>query len=552
MALALTLLLSHRSTPRVHGAPAACLSEAQWSLCYEVTATDGLRVYNATYRGIPVFGSASLPQIDVHYTLFTLADEIGTLAIPPVGGTQKVTLADGFELRQVFIIPGWPNCGTYRYTQVWRFHSDGRFEPRLIIEGPGEEGPHTYDTYWRIDLDIGGPQSDRFRRWTTGWEEPALEGRFPFTAPSSPEGFEWQNYDGGRGYGTIPGAGDTAVWWTLRSHPGEGDLDLPAQLVSEFPGQWANGEAIQGTDQVVWYAAHSYKGTNCDQTTYLEAGPSLVAVGYRPQPTATPLPTPTVLPSPTQTPTPTRTPTITPTPTQTQTPTVTPTVNPNFGRLDGRVKLQGRTDHSGATLLIDLTPIATTAADGWFSLPDIPPGEHVIRAEAPLYLCAERSVTATAGEATRLPDITLRGGDVNDDRVVNLLDLVTVGAAYNTRPPANPRADINEDGWVNVFDLVMVGGNYGLTCPTTWGTVSYAQQVQPIFNANCIGCHPPLMRYDRVMATGWVVPGDPANSRLVQAVKGLIEPRMPLGRPPLSDADIAAIETWVAEGAQEN
>ena len=105
---------------------------------------------------------------------------------------------------------------------------------------------------------------------------------------------------------------------------------------------------------------------------------------------------------------------------------------------------------------------------------------------------------------------------------------------------------------MNVFDLVLVGGNYGLTCPTPWGTVSYARQVQPIFDANCIGCHPQLMRYDGVMATGWVIPGDPDGSPLLQSIKGLVEPRMPLNRPPLSEAEISTIETWIAEGAQEN
>ena len=94
--------------------------------------------------------------------------------------------------------------------------------------------------------------------------------------------------------------------------------------------------------------------------------------------------------------------------------------------------------------------------------------------------------------------------------------------------------------------------------------VSYSLQVQPLFNANCIRCHgdvdPPdelsLTSYEKVMAGGdegpVVIPGDPANSELVKRIKGLSQPRMPLGGPYLSNADIQIIETWVALGAQNN
>ncbi|RYG34373.1 DUF1553 domain-containing protein, partial [bacterium] len=47
-----------------------------------------------------------------------------------------------------------------------------------------------------------------------------------------------------------------------------------------------------------------------------------------------------------------------------------------------------------------------------------------------------------------------------------------------------------------------------------------------------------------------VVPGDPAASELVRRLKGLGDkPAMPMGFPPLSKADIAKVERWIAEGA---
>jgi len=51
-----------------------------------------------------------------------------------------------------------------------------------------------------------------------------------------------------------------------------------------------------------------------------------------------------------------------------------------------------------------------------------------------------------------------------------------------------------------------------------------------------------------------VVPGDAAASYLVHKLEGtgICGVRMPLGRPALSAAQIAAIRTWIDEGARNN
>ena len=97
--------------------------------------------------------------------------------------------------------------------------------------------------------------------------------------------------------------------------------------------------------------------------------------------------------------------------------------------------------------------------------------------------------------------------------------------------------------------------------PGGTATVSYRQDIQPIFDRNCVSCHGGsaglyLDSYDHVMAgsaRGRVVtPGDPPASELVRRIRGLSQPRMPLGGAPLSAADIDAIVTWIAEGAPNN
>ena len=443
-AASLVLLVEARTAA---AAPPICIAESNWSVCYEVTATDGLLVTDGKYMGTAVFDSASVPQIDVHYSEFTLLDELGELLVPPVGAVEKVALPDGFELSQVFRMHGWPRCGTYRYVQVWRFYADGRFEPRMISEGPGMEGPHTYTTYWRIDLDIDDSAGDGFERWTAGWVRPALEGAFPFAAPTSPDGLEWRAFDGGRAYGVRADPADGAELWVLLHSFMEGEMDLPAQRLDRFPEQWVSGEEIQGTDNVLFFSANSFKSSDCDETVRLEAGPSLVASGYEAAPSAT-------VPGP---------PTATPPAAPTITPEAGPTEAP--GDLRGRIAFQGRTSHEGAEIFLDGTPRATSDPAGDYVIPGVSSGEHMLEARAPGYLCNRLSVRAESEGATYVRGLYITGGDpVANDRV-DLFDLVVVAASYDRDPPLDPRADINADGVINIFDLVMVAGNYGRECP---------------------------------------------------------------------------------------
>lgn len=102
-------------------------------------------------------------------------------------------------------------------------------------------------------------------------------------------------------------------------------------------------------------------------------------------------------------------------------------------------------------------------------------------------------------------------------------------------------------------------------------TVSYSQDIQPIFNNNCIGCHPgngdlSLEASDSygnlVGVTSFsyaplkrVVPSKPDSSVLYQKIRANptmdVGQRMPQGGA-LSGDQIEAIKTWIAEGAPDN
>jgi uncharacterized membrane protein len=101
--------------------------------------------------------------------------------------------------------------------------------------------------------------------------------------------------------------------------------------------------------------------------------------------------------------------------------------------------------------------------------------------------------------------------------------------------------------------------------PSAQGTtsVSFSEQVVPLFEAQCQMCHNPTTAlggwdsttYEAVTTTGnstnVVIPGDIENSVLAQRVtgsQGAIMP--PSGK--ISDPEIQSILDWIAAGAPEN
>jgi hypothetical protein len=95
--------------------------------------------------------------------------------------------------------------------------------------------------------------------------------------------------------------------------------------------------------------------------------------------------------------------------------------------------------------------------------------------------------------------------------------------------------------------------------------VSYADDIQPIFNSNCAGsqCHIggmsnglSLVSYSTLMEGGIsgpvVIPGEPDSSIIVRRLEGTIQPQMPFQLPPLPHARIQLIRDWIAQGAHDN
>jgi hypothetical protein len=89
----------------------------------------------------------------------------------------------------------------------------------------------------------------------------------------------------------------------------------------------------------------------------------------------------------------------------------------------------------------------------------------------------------------------------------------------------------------------------------------FSKDIAPIFVGNCIECHNPEKRRGKFDLTTFqklmvgadkekvIVPGKPAESPLLQHLKGEVEPKMPPGNRELAQEAIGKIEAWVKAGA---
>ena len=95
--------------------------------------------------------------------------------------------------------------------------------------------------------------------------------------------------------------------------------------------------------------------------------------------------------------------------------------------------------------------------------------------------------------------------------------------------------------------------------------ISYANEIQPIFNANCVSCHDdahfalnlqPCCSWDQLWTGGLNAPyvntANPSLSKLHKRIIGTELPAMPPGGPQLLQSDIDKIYRWIEEGAINN
>src|SRR5271163_2928860 len=95
---------------------------------------------------------------------------------------------------------------------------------------------------------------------------------------------------------------------------------------------------------------------------------------------------------------------------------------------------------------------------------------------------------------------------------------------------------------------------------------SFYREIRPILQANCQGCHQPakskggyVMTDFKLLLAGGdskgaaIVPAHPDQSSLLKMVTPQDgEVRMPKGKPPLADNEVALLQTWIQQGAVDD
>jgi len=136
----------------------------------------------------------------------------------------------------------------------------------------------------------------------------------------------------------------------------------------------------------------------------------------------------------------------------------------------GTIKLQGRYNHSGVMVSALLGDpgccSAFTDAGGYFKTIPSEAGNYSVTAWKQGYLRARRTgVQYNPGQPADVGIVTLLGGDVVPDEVIDICDVTYIASRFGR---TDPFADITDDGQVNILDLTVTAANFGQSGPIPW------------------------------------------------------------------------------------
>jgi hypothetical protein len=258
----------------------------EWKVHWRLTESAGLMVYLADFAGRRVLWEGSLPYVTIDHQRQTLdvndyrEENHGPFWVPLGARTlaspvRLNSFRGGFELVADFA------AGPFNYSQMWRFHDDGRIGPWLTIYGSGVHDQHTYHPHWRFDFDVDGAHDDALERWFEDrWVRVEEEGWFPFAGQTDEHGHAWRQVDFGSGASVNlkPHTWDDAELYAVRYHDGEWPPFSPRSEAGSqpFPSAYVGNEPLDGQDITLWYVAH----VHYDAAFPYTAGPLIRCDGF--------------------------------------------------------------------------------------------------------------------------------------------------------------------------------------------------------------------------------------------------------------------------------
>lgn len=152
--------------------------------------------------------------------------------------------------------------------------------------------------------------------------------------------------------------------------------------------------------------------------------------------------------------------------TSAQTPTDTP--QQELFTISGTVTLQGRTEHGEIDIYLTEAACHSTLAGSSKTQTNIMGGFELMVDSSQTYQCLYAQKTGFLMGRYSSPkgdigSLTLLGGDVNGDNVINIFDLALIAGNYDSTDTA---FDLNGDALVDIFDLTITAVNYNKRGPT--------------------------------------------------------------------------------------
>lgn len=197
-----------------------------------------------------------------------------------------------------------------------------------------------------------------------------------------------------------------------------------------------------------------------------------------------------------------------------------------------------------------------TAARGMFQMTDY---EQLMKGNADgVVVMPGKADGSRIIEVIASGDMPRGGGKVEDEELAKLKTWITEGAKFDgPDPKARLVTFVSADSAAGA----MAGARSSLNRPSGKETVSFALDLAPVLQSQCLNCHGaqnPRGQFSMVnfetflrggASGGPFLAKKPDESLLIRKIKGQAGDRMPLGRPALSDDVIKKFETWVKEGA---
>lgn len=202
-----------------------------WVVYWETTPSDGIRIYNVTYKGVPVLRDARVPGVIVQYfggTSCFFYDQFSishsNVFLEDVTRGSLDPSDQGFQIRGDYYVPG------YLYEGTWRFYPDGKFLGLVEIGGGGcIPYKHAYTVRFRFDLAVGEDNRNSFYQYANGgWTPVRQESELVDSGERDPSKTftNWKVSSGRKAYHFTPFDTPDSQWapglaLVVQNHPNE-------------------------------------------------------------------------------------------------------------------------------------------------------------------------------------------------------------------------------------------------------------------------------------------------------------------------------------------